>query len=510
MRAGNPLKYRAGLSLALAALLAACTAEARAQGGQPGLKELEAAADKLAAAEQVDAYRSLRDRLMRDSEGAEDAAREHMQERVERKLALAVRRRATPEPDATERRAMAREAAQIGMLYLKEGAPEGAVSYEKVIESIESPSPATGLLRIETRSWFMERLRAHLESQAWADARKLLERWEGQLESDPSVAEGMRTYAGRRSENILAELGSAKAEEALKLLDEEARLTPDQPAWQKARTAVRAGLVKDIEKSALETKPEEMRRGIARFEGLFPEDERLSTLMANYDELVEKTLPSPITREYGMVKNVALRVSVLGLMGTGEAETSLGDIVSEESGTHVAFDVEYHRLSRNERGRIPESGRWLGGRLAGTMVSVSDDDGEDSADITVLRPEFLLGKRGRQWNAVLGVGVVLNDYTYDGAAYKLDGTALSYASISLGMERGLGKYFSAYADAHYAGVSEVQSFSATAGVRYYPSPNFSINLGYRLMSCEVDPEDSADPDIEFDLKATLIGIALQF
>jgi len=492
------------------AALTSVAAAAGAQESHRNVADAERAADGLPLAEQIDAYRALRGQLMSAAGSADVATREHLYRRVERKLALAIRRRATPEPAATERRAMAREAAEIGMLYLKEDNPEGAVAYEKVIEGIESPSPATGLLRNATREWFAENLQALLDGQSWAEAQKHLARWSQLLGDDPSVSEGRLTYASRRSERILSDLGSTKAEEALKLLDDERKLLPDQPAWKNAQASVREGLIKDIEKSALETKPDEMRRGIARFEHLFAEDERLSSLMANYDELVEKTLPAPITREYGMVKNLALRVDFQALSGSGEAETSLGDEITQDSATYVGYNVEYRKLSRNDKGQIPESGRWYGGRVTGAIANIKDDNSDDAVDLLLARPEFLIGWRGRQWSALVGLGVMIEDYTYDGAAYKLDGTGMSYASLSTGVERALGKHFSLFADVHYAGVSEIKCIDATAGLRYFPSPNFSINLGYWWFSSEVEPEDSADPDIELGLDAVVVGIALQF
>ncbi len=490
----------------LLAAVALSTASAQ-EGGE--LSGLERAADALPLGEQVEAYRALRDRLVK-VEGTDDAVSlEFLRGRVERKLALAIRRRATPGPSATERRGMAREAADIGLLYLKENSPESAVAYEKVIEGIESPSPATGLLRNGTRDWFRGELGAYVASRSWDDGRKHITRWSELLGDDPSVAEGKRTYAEARAEQIIDDFDDTQSEDALKSIDAESRSLPDQPAWDDARRRVREALIKGIEKSALETKPDQMRKGIDRFERLFPEDERTSGLMGNYDELVEKTLPAPITREAGMVKNVALRVDVVGLMGSGLVETSDGDEVSEDQGTYIGFNVEYRYFMRNEKQQLSDTGLWMGVAVAGLNAGISDDDGDDKGTILVVQPEFLVGLRGRKWSARGGLGLSYQKYNYDGAAYELDGTGLSAASLSVGIERAFGNKLSVYGQAHYAGVSEYRCMDARGGIRYFPSPNFSLNLGYWWLSTTAEPEDE-DTDIDFEIKGPMFGISLQF
>jgi hypothetical protein len=100
-------------------------------------------------------------------------------------------------------------------------------------------------------------------------------------------------------------------------------------------------------------------------------------------------------------------------------------------------------------------------------------------------------------------------YDFEGQVVNVDGTATSLLDLSLAGEYALAESFAVRGRLNYSGASDIELLGAQAGLRYYPSPNFAVALGYRFLNSTLKA-DAFGPDMSVEAAGLTAELLLQF
>jgi hypothetical protein len=491
---------------------------AAARSGEAGLPAeflaREDKADQLDPVQQSPEYLALRKELLEKKYPGADAAA--AMDRLSKKLALANGRAAASSPDYAQRLGFAKQAAEIGGLYLKLDDPARALAWEKICRAIEPDNLWVTSLRNQVHEWFETQLQRAIQAQVqkdyakrnWADARAAVRTWDGLMHGDNAVAAGMQTYSKAIAQSI-AEVLRREATDgpaaAMKALQEEERQLPGLPAWAEIRRAILDDMQQSFNR-AVARRDEAEARSLLEKQQAFAEQFKLGPDAFKTDEnrkeldkLSTALAGKPLYRPWGQVREPYMRVETSALFGSMEFKQQGESAKSASIMPALSADLRFY---------IEDSPWWYGAHINGWYASASENS--VSASALLLNMDALGGMRGERWSAWAGVGGGFSQVSFDGVINTDKGNGMLIGGFTVGGEYAATDKVTIFGDISYAGFGgSITSMQGRAGGRYYISHNLAVGVE-GLMGSVTAKDKTVGTDIEGSFIVGGLNVLFQF